>query len=139
MEEFLEESLEESEPCPSERQHRWLGISRTMPPEQLAAFVESHQACWVVITETGDPQDRTRLTAYLNAWQDLPFWAFALAKSYLDDVGEWPLFGLQTEQAFSLWEEHQDPIRAVLEILASVKPVWSDLEVLYVGEEKQQL
>ena len=133
MEDELIEALEQH---PVERQQRWLGIAKTMPPEELAAFVESGHPRWVVITETGGLLDRIRRTAYLNSSQDLPYWAFALAKSFLDDVGEWPLFGLQTELAFDDWEEHQDPIRAVREILASVKPVWSDLDVLYVGEEK---
>lgn len=133
----MEEFAEKSTPLPVERQHRWLAIAQTMPPEQLAAFIESTQACWVVITETGGPKDRVRLTAYLNELDDLPFWAFALAKSYLDDVGEWPLFGMQTELAFSFWEEHQDPLRAVQEILTSVKPVWSDLDVIYAGKEKR--
>ena len=121
---------------PEERQIRWLAIGRMLPPEQLAAIVASPQACWTVITETGGAADNVRRTAYLNRADDLPFWAFALAKGYLDDVGEWPLFGLATEQALSLWEEHLDPVRAVQEILASVKPVWPDLEVIYAGEEK---
>lgn len=121
---------------PEARLARWLAIAKTMPPEQLASLVESPQAHWVVITETGDPPHTVRLTAYLNTQEDLPFWAFALAKSYLDDVGEWPLFGMGTEQALIAWEEHQDPIRAVGEMLASVKPVWPDLEVVFVGEEK---
>ena len=132
----LAESTQQ-EPIPPEARHaRWLAIAHSMPPEQLAALVESSQAHWVVITETGDPPHTTRLTAYLNAQEDLPFWAFALAKSYLDDVGEWPLSGIATEQALVAWEEHQDPIRSVWEILASVKPIWPDLEVIYVGEEK---
>lgn len=132
-----EEVTERSALLPEERQHRWLAISRTMPPEQFAAFVESPQARWTIITETGGLHDRVRLTAYLNESEDLPFWAFALAKSYLDDVGEWPLFGMETEHTLSLWEEHKDPARAVQEILASVKPVWPDLKVLYTGEEKR--
>ncbi|MBF0400634.1 MAG: hypothetical protein HQL80_07815 [Magnetococcales bacterium] len=124
-------------PLPPEAQlARWLAIARTMPPEQLAALVESPQARWVVITESGEVPHKVRLTAYLDRQEALPFWAFALAKSYLDDVGEWPLFGMATEQALVAWEEHQDALRSVAEILASVKPVWPDLDVVFVGEEK---
>lgn len=132
----LADSTQPSPIPPEARQARWLATARTMPPEALASLVESPQAHWVVITETGDPPHTVRMTAYLNEEADLPFWAFALAKSYLDDVGEWPLFGIATEQALIAWEEHQDPTRSVWEILASVKPVWPDLEVVYVGEEK---
>ena len=121
---------------PEERQIRWLAVARSCPPEQLAAMVASPQARWTVVTETGGAADKVRRTAYLNSLEDLPFWAFALAKSYLDDVGEWPLFGMATEQALSRWEEHLDPLRAVRELLASVHPVWPDLEVVYVGEEQ---
>lgn len=130
-------SQEASSLLPEERHHRWLAISRTMPPEQLAVFVASSQARWVVITEIGGSSDRVRSTAYLDELEDLPFWAFALAKSYLDDVGEWPLFGMHTEGALDAWAEHQDAIRAVREILDSVKPVWSDLDLLFAGEEKR--
>ncbi len=131
------EPVPEREPLsPEERRARWLAIGGTLPPEQLAAWVESPQARWAVITETGGPADTTRLTAYLNSPDDWPFWSFALAKSYLDDVGEWPLFGMATEQALEEWEEHRDPGRAVREILASVQPVWPDLRVVYVGQEK---
>lgn len=133
----MEEQEEITGPPSAARHHRWLALSSTLPPEQLAAFVESPEAGWVVVTETGEIRARIRLTAYLNDRLDLPHWAFALAKSYLDDVGEWPLFGLDTELAFSAWEEHQDPVRAVQEILATVKPVWPDLDVCHVGEERQ--
>ena len=132
----MEEHIETFEQPPVERQQRWLAISRTMPPEELASIVESGHPRWVVITETGGSLDRIRRTAYLNSSKDFPYWAFALAKSFLDDVGEWPLFGLHTEMAFDSWEEHQDPVRAVQEMLASIKPVWPDLEVIYVGQEK---
>lgn len=121
---------------PQERHYRWLALAKEKPPEWLAGFVESRTANWVVITENGSPVDRNRLSAYLDAAEDLPFWAFALAKSYLDDVGEWPVFGLNTEQALDAYEEHQDPVQAVQEILATVKPVWADLEVIYAGPER---
>ncbi|MEO5353480.1 MAG: hypothetical protein H7835_09770 [Magnetococcus sp. XQGC-1] len=124
-------------PTPEERLARWLSITRGMPPEQLAALTVTPRARWAVTTETGGPDHGVTLTAYLESSDDLPFWAFALAKSYLDDVGEWPLFGMATEQALDMWAEHQDSIRAVREILATVKPVWPDLEVLYVGQEKE--
>ena len=133
----MEQMSDPSAPQFVESHQRWLAIGKTMPPEQLAAIVESPQAPWAVTTVTGGEYDRTRLTAYLNQAEQLPFWAFALAKSYLDDVGEWPLFGMHTELAFHTWQDHQDPIRAVHEILASVKPVWPDLEVLYAGKEKR--
>ncbi|MEO5362186.1 MAG: hypothetical protein H7838_00975 [Magnetococcus sp. DMHC-8] len=121
---------------PEERLIRWLALARPLPPEELAALVVSPQARWTVITEVGGPASPVRQTAYLESMDDLPCWAFALAKSYLDDVGEWPLFGMATEQALDEWETHRDPGRAVRDILASVKPVWPDLEVIYVGEEK---
>ena len=121
---------------PEERHARWLAMASGLPPEQLATIVTSPQASWVVITQSGGTVDAVRRTAYLESSADLPCWAFVLAKSYLDDVGEWPLFGMATEQALGKWEEHQDPVRAVQEILASIKPVWPDLEVVYVGEEK---
>lgn len=126
-----------SSPTSEERLALWLSITRALPPEQLAALVVSPQARWAVTTTTGGTTDTVHLTAYLESIDDLPFWAFALAKSYLDDVGEWPLFGMATERALDLLEEHRDPVRAVREILATVKPVWPDLEVLYIGEEKQ--
>lgn len=119
-----------------ERYYRWLAIAKNNPPEWLASYMESDQAHWAIITETGGEKDRIRLTSYLLDPLDLPYWAFALAKSYLDDVGEWPLFGIKTEIALSNWEDHQDPIRAVHEILNTVTPVWPDLKVLYVGQEK---
>ncbi|MBF0127103.1 MAG: hypothetical protein HQM02_07815 [Magnetococcales bacterium] len=122
-------------PVPEERLQRWLAIGKETPPERLAAYLESPAARWAVITENGPEEDRQRLTAYLLDPRDLPYWAFALAKSYLDDVGEWPLCGMFVEQALSNLEDHGDPIRGVREILAQVKPVWSDLEVLFVGEE----
>ncbi|MBF0180269.1 MAG: hypothetical protein HQM03_09620 [Magnetococcales bacterium] len=118
-----------------ERMQRWLAIAKERFPEQLAAHLDPHPAHWVAITENGPPEDRQRFTAYLRDPLDLPYWAFVLAKSYLDDVGEWPLFGMFVEQALSQWEEHGDPLRAVREILAQVKPVWSDLDLIHVGEE----
>jgi hypothetical protein len=124
-------------PSPEERLARWLSITQGMPPERLAALIVTPQARWAVTTKTGDPAHEVTLTAYLESSSDLPFWAFALAKSYLDDVGEWPLFGMATEQALDMWAEHQDSIRAVREILATVKPVWPDLEVVYIGKEKE--
>ncbi|MEO5340162.1 MAG: hypothetical protein H7837_06550 [Magnetococcus sp. MYC-9] len=133
--ETLTESLS-CPPSPAERLARWLAMAHPMPPEQLAAMVESPQAAWMVVTESGGPHDKVRYTACLDNREDLPCWAFALAKSYLDDVGEWPLSGMATELAFHAWEDHQDPIRGVREILASIQPVWPDMEVVYAGEKR---
>ncbi|MBF0161126.1 MAG: hypothetical protein HQL88_02455 [Magnetococcales bacterium] len=136
MEPLSEQGASTTPLSPEERRARWLAVGRHLHPEQLAAFVSTPQARWVVITQAGGTADGVHLTAYLESQADLPYWAFALAKSYLDDVGEWPLFGMGSEQAISDWEEHGDPVRAVREILASVKPVWPDLEIVYIGEEK---
>ncbi|GAB0057506.1 hypothetical protein SIID45300_01835 [Candidatus Magnetaquicoccaceae bacterium FCR-1] len=120
---------------PSGRLHRWLALAAEHPPEWLAAVVESPTAKWVVVSEDGPEADRQRYVAYLNDLDDLPYWAFALAKGYLDDVGEWPLFGLPVEEALNALEEHGDPLRAVREILAGIKPVWPDFRVMHVGRE----
>ncbi len=128
--------MEEQDCHPIERQHRWQALAKNNPPEWLAAYVESSNARWAAVTETGT-NNRIKLTAYLEDPADLPYWAFALAKSYLDDVGEWPIWGIKTEMALSELETHKDPLRAVREILETVKPVWSDLDVMFVGEEKR--
>lgn len=123
---------------PEELQHKWLSLAKNHPPEWLAAVVESTQAHWVVITANGPLNARIHSTAYLEHKEDLPFWAFALAKSYLDDVGEWPLYGMHAELALLEWEQHEDHHRAVRDILAAVLPVWPELEVVFVGEEQNQ-
>ncbi len=128
---------EPQDPHPLERQHRWLAMAKNRPPEWLAAHVASPAATWAAVTETGDGNNRQRLTAYLQDRADLPYWAFALAKSYLDDVGEWPLWGMNTEMALAELENHGDPLRAAREILETVKPVWSDLDLVFVGEEQR--
>lgn len=128
--------MSDPEVHPEERHQRWLARARALPPEGLASVVQSPGARWAAVTETGDPGDRVRLTAYLEDPEDLPYWAFALARSYLDDVGEWPLYGMHTEMALADLERHKDPLRAVREILKTVQPVWADLEVVFVGEEK---
>lgn len=122
---------------PEARLHKWLGIGSQLPPEALAAHVEADTAHWVVVTEEGPPADRRRHTAYLLDGEDLPFWAFALAKSWLDDVGEWPLYGMHAEDALEAYIEHGNVERAVREIVAAITPVWPDVEILYVGEEKE--
>ncbi|MBF0439345.1 MAG: hypothetical protein HQL93_09515 [Magnetococcales bacterium] len=124
---------------PEARQIHWLNLAKNHPPEWLASYMESPTAGWAVVTENGPAEDRQRFTAYLQNAEDLPFWAFALAKSYLDDVGEWPLFGMFVEQALYAQkyaeDERADPLRSVQEILAQIKPVWSDMDVIYVGKE----
>ncbi|MBF0613641.1 MAG: hypothetical protein G8237_00820 [Magnetococcales bacterium] len=139
MRELYQEDLnpedQETTVPPSGRLHRWLALGREHPPEWLAAIMESPQARWVVVTEDGPQEDRQRYVAYLEDRADLPCWAFALAKSFLDDIGEWPLYRLPIEEAMLASEEHGDPIRAVWEILAGVKPIWPDFQVIHVGAE----
>lgn len=132
-------TMNEMTPVPEERYQRWLALGKDQPPEWLASYIESPTAHWAIVTENGPKEDRQRLTAYLQDPQDLPYWAFALAKSYLDDVGEWPLFGMLVEAALHSLEDHADPLRSVREILAQVKPVWSDLDVVYLGEKSSDV
>ncbi|MBF0143308.1 MAG: hypothetical protein HQL57_11200 [Magnetococcales bacterium] len=129
--------MESSEPPPEARRQRWLSLAKANPPEWLAAFVESPRARWVVVTEEGSGRHLVRRSAYLLDIEDLPYWAFALAKCYLDDVGEWPLFGMQAEAALQDFADHQDPLLAVPRILAAIKPVWPDVVVTFVGEEQR--
>ncbi|MBF0175739.1 MAG: hypothetical protein HQL63_02650 [Magnetococcales bacterium] len=121
-----------------ERHQRWLAIGRDHPPEWLAAYVESPAARWVVSLEDGPDNDRRPYAAYLNDPQDLPHWAYALAKAYLDDVGEWPLFGIRAELALAEFSEHNDISRAVREILAAIHPVWPDVTIRHIGEEQKE-
>ncbi|MBF0371497.1 MAG: hypothetical protein HQL52_18815 [Magnetococcales bacterium] len=123
---------------PLERRMRWLGRAKGKPPEWLATFVESPQAGWVVVTEEGEKPHEVRRSAYLEEPAELPFWAFVVAKAYLEDVGEWPLYGMNTEMALDTFIEggELDPASAVRQILATVKPVWPDLEVVFVGRER---
>ncbi len=127
--------MEESTHIPEESYHRWLNLAKNQPPEWVASYMEAPSARWVVVTENGPAEARQRMTAYLKDPNDLPYWAFALAKSFLDDVGEWPLFGMFVEQALFALDEHHDPLLSVREILTQIKPVWSDLDVIFVGEE----
>ncbi len=130
-------SEEESPPLAvsdEERLIRWLAIAGTLPPEGLAALREAEGAGWRVVTASGEGLARSERIACLRAPEDLPFWAYALAKSYLDDVGEWPLFGMATEQALAAYEEHRDVVVAVREILATVQPVWPDVLVVAIEE-----
>ena len=115
---------------------QWLEKVGHLPPETLANFVEAPGAKWAVITEDGPPLKRVKSAAYLETPTAMPFWAFCLAKSYLDDVGEWPLYGMAAEVALDQFDDHQDPERAVREILSSVTPVWEDFSVHYVGKEQ---
>ena len=130
----------------SERRLYWLAIAKNHPPEWLAAYIETTDSCWAVVTENGPAIQRQRNTAYLQRWQESPYWAFALAKSYLDDVGEWPLAGIQTELALAGFEERLEQgeeessaniEQAVREILASVQQVWPELEMVFIGEEQR--
>jgi hypothetical protein len=117
-----------------ERLVRWLAVGRTLAPEGLAALRQVEGSGWRVVTASGDALSRTERVACLQEQADLPFWAFALAKSYLDDVGEWPLFGMATEQALAAYEEHHDALRAVQELLATVQPVWPDVQLVQIEE-----
>ncbi|MEO5345788.1 MAG: hypothetical protein H7834_05340 [Magnetococcus sp. YQC-9] len=133
---YQEDGDELTLPLPaSGRLHRWLALAEDHPPEWLANHMESPAARWVVVSEDGPAEARERYVAYLEDQEDLPFWAFALAKGFLDDVGEWPLFGMPIEEALNALEEHGDPERAVHEILAGIKPVWPDFRLIHVGRE----
>ncbi|MBF0138382.1 MAG: hypothetical protein H7833_01125 [Magnetococcus sp. DMHC-1] len=129
---------EQMPPPWEERHQRWLAMGRERPPEWLAAYVESPGARWVVSIEDGPDNDRRRFTTYLNDPQDLPHWAYALAKAYLDDVGEWPLFGMRADVALAGLSDHGDIPRAVREILAAIHPVWPDVIVIHIGEEHRE-
>ncbi len=118
-----------------ERLVRWKVLAKGHPPEWLASYVASPGSRWTVITQEGHGHALKRRTAYLKTREDMPCWAFELARSYLDDVGEWPLYGMKSEAALFAYEEHQEPERAVREILTGIEPVWPDVRVLYVGEE----
>ncbi len=129
----------------AERRMYWLAIAKNHPPEWLASYVQSPQAPWAIVTENGPAQRRERNTAYLLRWQEAPYWAFALAKSYLDDVGEWPLTGIHTEVVLAHFEDNLEESgvddmdlveKAVRDILATVKPIWPELEVVFTGEEQ---
>jgi hypothetical protein len=129
----------------SQRRIYWLAIAKNHPPEWLASYIESPQSRWAIVTENGPANQRERNSAYIQHWQDAPYWAFALAKSYLDDVGEWPLTGIKTELTLANFEEllEQDggenketTQQAIRDILDTVKPVWPELDVVFSGEEK---
>ncbi|MBF0453757.1 MAG: hypothetical protein HQL72_02940 [Magnetococcales bacterium] len=129
----------------SERRIYWLATAKNHPPEWLASYVHSPKAPCAIITEDGPAQRRIRCSAYLNHWDDAPYWAFALVKSYLDDVGEWPLAGIQTELALAHHESRleqgqgqsmEEIEKATREILLTVKSVWPDVDLIYIGEEK---
>jgi hypothetical protein len=131
---------------PAQRRIYWLAIAKNHPPEWLASYVESPQSRCAIVTENGPAIQKERNTAYLENWQDTPYWAFALAKSYLDDVGEWPLAGIATELTLTHFEEQiaqNDEAdiatieQAVRKILLTVQAVWPELEVVFVGEEKK--
>lgn len=122
---------------PDARLARWTGLAKGRPPEWLAAFIASPSAAWSVVTEDGPERKRVTRTAYLDDPADVPCWAFVTAKAYLDDVGEWPVYGLATEAALDAFEQHGDIERAVRDIISSVQPVWPELIVKFVGEEKR--
>lgn len=115
---------------------RWMAQTIGQPPETLANHIASPTASWVVVTTDGPEIDPQRHTAYLDEEADLPCWAYVLAKSFLDDVGEWPVFGMAADNALANWEDHQDASRAVREILATVQPVWPEVTMLYVGKKQ---
>ncbi|MBF0308167.1 MAG: hypothetical protein HQL56_01400 [Magnetococcales bacterium] len=120
-----------------ERYHHWLQLA-VLPPEVLANHSDSAGEEWIVVTAEGDPPDRQHHMARLASSEDLPYFAFALAKSYLEDVGEWPLFGMKAEDALASWEESSaEPREAVRTILASVHPVWPDVELLFAGPARE--
>lgn len=116
----------------------WTRLAEGQPPEAWAAFEASPTAPWIVITEDGPPLDRHRYRCRLEQAEDLPCWAFVLARSYLEEIGEWPLCAPAAEFALAAWEEHQDHERAVREIMATVLPVWPEVTVVYVGDRETE-
>ena len=123
----------------SERYYQWLQRAEGHPPEWLANYIASPQAKWIVTTADGQMPDRRHAMARLESETDLPYWAFVLAKSYLDDVGEWPLFGMNAEQALEEFADHGNASRAVREILHSVLPVWPDVTVCDIAYERHAI
>ncbi|MBF0146265.1 MAG: hypothetical protein HQL84_09545 [Magnetococcales bacterium] len=119
-----------------ELKHRWLALANGHPPEWIASYVASPGAACVVTT-TGYGEGGEPCSAWLESMAEVPYWAFALAKSSLDDVGEWPLVGMQVEYALLDYEQHRDPGQALAEIVAAIKTVWNEVEVVYVGEGRQ--
>ncbi len=128
---------DENEITFEEKRIRWLALGNKHPPEWLARYVASENAPVVVVTGGHGVGADVPSSAYLDAMDDVPFWAFALAKSYLDDVGEWPLVGMHAEYALLDYTEHKDPERALMEIITTIKRVWHDVEVVFVGEGRQ--
>ncbi|MBF0283669.1 MAG: hypothetical protein HQL51_04330 [Magnetococcales bacterium] len=126
---------EDPSTSPEARLHRWLAMTQGQPPEWIASFTQSPRAPWVVVTEDGPENDRQRRAARLDEAEEIPYWAFALAKSYLDDVGEWPLFGMEAETALDAYEIHGEIAQATREIIHAVHSVWPDVEVIFIGEE----
>ncbi|MBF0423968.1 MAG: hypothetical protein HQL73_13355 [Magnetococcales bacterium] len=127
--------MDTDEAAIEEKRLRWLTLAANRPPEWLATYVASPTASTVVVTggqETGD----LPCSAYLESMDDVPYWGLALAKSYLDDAGEWPLLGMHVEYALMEYTEHGDPERALMEIVSTIRKVWSDVNVLFVGEGK---
>jgi hypothetical protein len=128
----------------NERRIYWLAIAKHHPPEWLASYVESQKASLVIVTENGPAIQKERSSAYLENFEDAPYFAFALAKGYLDDVGEWPLAGIATELALTHFEEKiaqegganiATAEQAVRAIITTVQAVWPELEVVFFGEE----
>lgn len=119
-----------------ERLHRWFATAENQPPEWLADYHQSPTAPWVAVVEDGPEIDRQRFTARLDEADDLACWALVLAKAYLDDVEEWPLFGIKAELALDSYQDHGDPVRAVQEIMAAIQPVWPEVKVVQVHQEK---
>lgn len=146
---------------PIERRLYWLAVAEGQPPERFSAYIEDPSAPWTIVTENGPALQKERYSAYLLRWEEAPYWAFALAKSYLDDVGEWPLTGIETEWALLQFEQQREQRaqeegetegegetenealtlmiqEAVRTILHTVKRVWPDLEVIYAGREVRE-
>ncbi|MBF0587777.1 MAG: hypothetical protein HQL53_01485 [Magnetococcales bacterium] len=129
--------MEQSEMSFLERKIRWQGMAKGRPPEWIASYEASPGAVWTVIIQDGEARHPRRFTARLKEPEDLPCWAYVLAKSYLDDVGEWPLYGMKADVAMHTYEEdHQDIERAVHEMIAAIHPVWPDVKVIFLGQER---
>ncbi|MBF0110888.1 MAG: hypothetical protein HQL76_17110 [Magnetococcales bacterium] len=114
-----------------EKRHFWLALANRHPPEWFATYVAAPGAGCAVVTRHG--VENEPCCAWLERMEDVPFWAFALAKSYLDDVGEWPLTGMAVEMALLAYEQHQNPEMAVNEIITALRSVWNEVEVVRMG------
>ncbi|MEG3641058.1 hypothetical protein [Magnetococcus sp. PR-3] len=121
-------------PATSARLARWATLTQDQPPEQLAQWQDRPTSPWVVVIEDGPALDRQRYIAKFELQEEIPFWAYTLCKAYLDDVGEWPLFGFQADKALLQFEEHTDIEKATKEVIECLNTVWPEVTLVYLGQ-----